>query len=446
MRDSPAIHESDAPLWLPEDSAAEPSSSVDPWRVLIVDDDEDVHRATELALQDASIEGRPLTFLHAYSAAEALHIISADPTISTILLDVVMETPNAGLRLVQCLRKELQRSELRIILRTGQPGYAPEMETVRDFEINDYCTKADMTSIRLFTSLTTAIRSYRLIVDLQRERDELKRVNASLEDLRRSEQAQAEKLLGAEKALRLANETMEQCVTQRTQELSATVGQLESFNRMVSHDLRGPLSGIAGISTLIRHELQQGDMERIRKWLTMQESLVQRLVGLVEDLLNLSRASHGELTRVRQPLDAVVNDALSMLSLFTPPEQVALIAVDPLPELSIDGGLIRQVFVNLLSNALKFTRGVERPHIHVSAVCIDLQCVVGVSDNGTGFNDTRAAELFTPFGRLHGNQFEGSGIGLAIVRRIIERHGGRVWAENRPGGGAKFCFSVPVDP
>jgi len=137
---------------------------------------------------------------------------------------------------------------------------------------------------------------------------------------------------------------------------------------------------------------------------------------------------------------------LSMLSLFTPPEQVALIAVDPLPELSIDGGLIRQVFVNLLSNALKFTRGVQRPHIHVSAVCTDLHCVVGVSDNGTGFNGTRAAELFTPFGRLHGNQFEGSGIGLAIVRCIIERHGGRVWAENRPGGGAKFCFSVPVDP
>jgi len=437
MRDSPAIHESDAPLLLSEDSA-EPMLTEDPWRVLIVDDDEDVHRATELALHDALIEGRPLVFLHAYSAAEALDIISTDITISTILLDVVMETPNAGLRLVRCLREELQRSELRIILRTGQPGYAPEIETVRDFEINDYCTKAEMTSIRLFTSLTTAIRSYRLIVDLQRERDELKR-------LREAELAQSEKLLGAERALRAANETMEQCVAQRTKELSDTVGQLESFNRMVSHDLRGPLSGIAGLSALIQNELQRGDMERVRAWLAMQESLVKRLVTLVEDLLNLSRVSHGELIRLRQPLDAVVNDALSMLSLFTPPEQLSLIAVDPLPELSIDGGLIRQVFVNLLSNALKFTRGVERPHIHVSAACSDSHCVIVVSDNGAGFNDLRSAQLFTPFGRLHGGQFEGSGIGLAIVRRIVERHGGRVWAENRLEGGARFSFEVPVD-
>jgi len=437
MRDSSATHESDAPLLLSEDSA-EPISSTDPWRVLIVDDDEDVHRATELALHDALIEGQPLVFLHAYSAEEALQIISTDTTISTILLDVVMETPNAGLRLVQRLREELQRSELRIILRTGQPGYAPEIETVRDFEINDYCTKAEMTSIRLFTSLTTAIRSYRLIVDLQRERDELKRA-------REIERAQSEKLLGAERALRLANETLEQCVTQRTKELSDTVGQLESFNRMVSHDLRGPLSGIAGMAALIQNELQGGDMERVRAWLSMQESLVKRLVRLVDDLLNLSRVSHGELMRLHQPLEAVVNEALSMLALFTPPEQLALIAVDPLPALSIDGGLMRQVFVNLLSNALKFTRGVERPHIHVSAVCSDSQCIVGVSDNGAGFNDLRAAQLFTPFGRLHGGQFEGSGIGLAIVRRIVERHGGRCWAENRQDGGAKFYFTVPLD-
>mgnify|MGYP006370410805 FL=1 len=124
-------------------------SSEDPhdtptWRVLIVDDDKDVHQSTGFALANTEVLGRPLEFLHAYSAAEAMHLLREQTQIAVILLDVVMESDDAGLQLVRRIRQELGNSEARIILRTGQPGYAPEMEAIRDSDINDYKTKSEL--------------------------------------------------------------------------------------------------------------------------------------------------------------------------------------------------------------------------------------------------------------------------------------------------------------
>ena len=144
------------------DSAAAAAPSTRPgWPILVVDDDQDVHRATTLVLRGLLIEGRPLELLHAHSAAEAEQMLRAHPAIAVILLDVVMESDNAGLQLVQRIRTELHNPLIRIILRTGQPGYAPELDTIRDYDINDYKTKTELTRIRLFTTLTTAIRTYR---------------------------------------------------------------------------------------------------------------------------------------------------------------------------------------------------------------------------------------------------------------------------------------------
>ncbi len=133
------------------------------WRVLIVDDDLDVHQSTCFAMANTEVLGRPLEFLHAYSAADAMRILRAQPQIAVILLDVVMESDDAGLQLVRCIRQDLGNSEARIILRTGQPGYAPEMEAIRDYDINDYKTKSELSRNRLYTTLTAAIRSYEQI-------------------------------------------------------------------------------------------------------------------------------------------------------------------------------------------------------------------------------------------------------------------------------------------
>nr|WP_297350481.1 ATP-binding protein [uncultured Caldimonas sp.] len=413
------------------------------WHVLVADDDEDVHRATELALFGHTIEGRPLAFLHAYSAAHALQLMTEEPGICVILLDVVMERPDAGLQLVKQLRADLGRRDVRIILRTGQPGYAPEIDTVRHYDIDDYCTKSEMTNVRLFTTLTTAIRSYRLITELQQQRDELSRTNVMLETLRAHEQVQAERLLGAERELRLAQQTMEHCVAQRTRELSEAVGQLEFFNRVVSHDLRGPLGGIASISELIGTELERGNLPVVRHRLSLMESHTRRLVRLVEELFNLTRVSSGLLTHTSQPLDAVVVEAIEVLGLSVPAERLACVSVQPLPTLQIDRALMRQAFVNLIGNALKFTSHLDDPRIEVQAHRQGNEWIVAVVDNGRGFDARRAGDLFKPFARLHGGDVEGSGIGLTIVRRIVERHGGRVWAECPNGCGARFCFALP---
>jgi diguanylate cyclase (GGDEF)-like protein len=141
--------------------AGEAADNTDPpWRIMIVDDDAEVHNATVFALQDIRIDGRPLHFIHAYSAEEAVACIEADDDIAVAVLDVVMEHESAGLDLVRKIRHDLARSAIRIILRTGQPGYAPEMRVIREYDINDYKTKSELTRVRLLTTLTTAVRSY----------------------------------------------------------------------------------------------------------------------------------------------------------------------------------------------------------------------------------------------------------------------------------------------
>lgn len=133
------------------------------WKILVVDDDQDVHQATQLALRGLQVEGRTLGLLHAYSGSEAQSMIEQHEDLAVMLLDVVMESDSAGLDLVREVRDKHRRGALRIILRTGQPGYAPELDTIRDYDINDYKTKSELTRIRLFTSLTTAVRAYRQI-------------------------------------------------------------------------------------------------------------------------------------------------------------------------------------------------------------------------------------------------------------------------------------------
>jgi diguanylate cyclase len=146
------------------------------WRILIVDDDTDVHSATMFALSNLEMQRRPLQFLHAYSAAEARQLLAEEKDIAVILLDVVMEQGESGLQLVRHIREVLKLTEVRIILRTGQPGYAPEIDAIRDFDINDYKTKSELTRIKLYTTVTAAIRSYEQIRAINASRRGLDRI------------------------------------------------------------------------------------------------------------------------------------------------------------------------------------------------------------------------------------------------------------------------------
>ena len=163
------MHTDSDTLHFLEDESESESTKELVWRLMVVDDEPDVHRATTFALSGVKILGRPLQFLHAYSAAEATEMLRNEQEVAVVLLDVVMEREDAGLALVKTIRQELKLAELRIILRTGQPGYAPEIETIHDFDINDYKTKSELTRTKLYATVTAALRAYEQI----RKLDEL---------------------------------------------------------------------------------------------------------------------------------------------------------------------------------------------------------------------------------------------------------------------------------
>ena len=146
------------------------------WRILVVDDDADVHSTTTFALKGVEMQGRPLAFLHAYSAEEARALLARETDIAVVLLDVVMERPDAGLQLVRQIREELGMIEVRIILRTGQPGYAPELDAIRGYDINDYRTKSELTRTKLYTAVAAAVRSYAQLRDLAASRAGLEQI------------------------------------------------------------------------------------------------------------------------------------------------------------------------------------------------------------------------------------------------------------------------------
>ncbi|WP_028102562.1 GGDEF/EAL domain-containing response regulator [Pseudoduganella violaceinigra] len=178
-------HDDQDDLVFLEEHSAQPAlpAQRNVWRVMIIDDDEDVHSTTTFALGNLDMQHRPLEFVHAYSAAQAREMLKHEEEIAVILLDVVMEQDDAGLHLVRYIRETLKLADVRIILRTGQPGYAPEIDAIRDFDINDYKTKSELTRIKLFTTVTAAIRSYEQIRNINESRRGLARIVHSSTEL-----------------------------------------------------------------------------------------------------------------------------------------------------------------------------------------------------------------------------------------------------------------------
>ncbi|HSY29853.1 MAG TPA: DUF3369 domain-containing protein, partial [Burkholderiaceae bacterium] len=170
---------SDELLFHDEPVASPLFSSNRVWRVAIIDDDDDVHQATKFAMLDVVILGRRIEFLHAFSNVQAHALFSSHTDIAVVLLDVVMETEHAGLELVGHIRDTLKWRDTRIILRTGQPGYAPEEDAIRDYDINDYKTKSELTRKKLLTTLTASIRSYDLIKTIDASRRGLHQIITS---------------------------------------------------------------------------------------------------------------------------------------------------------------------------------------------------------------------------------------------------------------------------
>jgi len=244
----------------------------------------------------------------------------------------------------------------------------------------------------------------------------------------------------AEAELRVSNELLEHRVKLRTADLHEVIEGLESFNRSVSHDLRGPLGGIAGLASLAQDSVVTGDPVTAAHWLQLIQGQAEKCVNLVAALLALARASDVKLHVQRVDLQVVVRDALESLRITRSAAQLP-VSVAPLPEVDADPELARQVVVNLLGNALKFSADAPEPRVEVGVIGGSDRPTIFVRDNGAGFTAAEAQRLFRPFHRLHGDRYEGFGVGLSIVKRIMDRHGGRVWAQGEPGRGATFFFN-----
>jgi PAS domain S-box-containing protein len=248
----------------------------------------------------------------------------------------------------------------------------------------------------------------------------------------------------AEAALAVLTAELEERVATATTELRVAVCDLEAFSHHVSHDLRGPLRAIDGYLGILMARFGPDLPDDAVVLVGKARTAATRAGRFLEGLLSLSRLSHQPLNLERVETAAIVEDVLAEL-LPDSSERRVEVTVGALPPCRADAEMLRHVYQNLLSNAIKFTRTCDPARIAVGAGDANGETVYRVSDNGVGFRPEHAEQVFDAFARFHdAREYEGSGIGLPLVRRIVERHGGRCWAESTPEKGATFSFTLPA--
>jgi PAS domain S-box-containing protein len=250
----------------------------------------------------------------------------------------------------------------------------------------------------------------------------------------------------AEAEVRRLNRDLEARIEDRTRQLEIANRELESFSYSVSHDLRAPLRAVNGFCDVLLEDHAAQMPEQMQQSLLRIRDAGLRMGELIDDLLDFSRLSRQPLDRAPVDMTALARQAVQEAESQCNDRRIEF-RIDPLPPCQGDASLLRQVWINLVSNAVKYTRGRALAVVEIGSMVRDGMPVYFVRDNGTGFDMRYAGKLFGVFQRLHrADQFEGTGVGLAIVHRVLQRHGGRIWAEAAVDRGATFHFTVSVEP
>jgi signal transduction histidine kinase len=422
----------------PRGDRSAPTSSAPPWPILIVDDDEQVHQMTQVILRDLSYLGRPFRCIEATSAAEAAAILDLQPEIPVVLLDVVMETPDAGLRLVRHIREELGNHRIRIILRTGQPGDAPERDVVLGYDINDYKSKSELTAQKMFTALVGALRAWNDITTIERLNSELTELNASLEskvdertaELRESNEALARSKTRAETALLRETEAK---------------GQLRQFLSMVSHEFRTPLAIIDSSAQMLRFRVEKSDPGGVTRLDTIRGG-VQRLLGLIDTCLADEQLDSGRIVLREKSFDIgpMIEVTLTHYRVASPTHLYRHQFSENLAVWG-DPGMIALVINNLVGNAVKYSPAGSE--IMVASTRDGGDVAISVIDQGMGIPDQDLPHIFERFHRAANSKgIPGSGIGLHMVRQIVEMHGCTISVDTRLKAGSRFTVRLRPSP
>ena len=438
-----------------------PHFQLDTWPVLIVDDDDEIHKLSKLVLNTYQYQGKNLTLYHAYNSEQALKFIQSIDNLSLILLDVVMETDDSGLKIAGHVREVFNNTLVRIILRTGQPGEMPEHEVMLNYDINDYKSKTELTKQRLFTSITASLRTYEHLIQLDEMTKELSAFNENLEA----------KVIERTKQLEQANtdlrntlgeleETKQQLIHS---EKLASIGQLAAG---VAHEINTPLGYVSSnMESLAEYlddiKLAWGDIEENNSELAKQLSAKHDLEFIFDDTHSILESVESGLKRIRviskdlghfsqmekMPIANVdINKDVIQLA-------INMVASELNPNIDIDINLaelplinclpieLSQVLVNLLMNANDAIS--DNGKIDIQSR-LHNQCIhITIADNGCGMEQSTVNKLFDPFFTTK-EVGEGTGLGLSVSHKIIESHQGSITVESKPGKGSRFNIAIPV--
>lgn len=439
------------------------------WKVMIVDDDEQVHQVTQLSLGDFRFEGKSIQFVSAYSGEEAKKLISQNPDVAFIFLDVVMESNDAGLKLVKYIREKLNNRLVRIVLRTGQPGEAPEASVIVDYDINDYKTKTELTQQKMLVTTISALRSYRDVMEIENSRKTLAVLNDSLKE-------QASEL---SQALRELQETQLQLIQR---EKMAFLGQLIAG---VAHEINNPVGFISG--NLAYAEEEVGNLIKLLEYykekfpnpgeelLEKMEALeidyaiedlpelidsmkegTERIADISKSLRNFARADTTKpvLFDVHVGIDSTLKILRYRLKANSQRPEIEIIKnYGNLPEIKCYPGQLNQVFMNLIANAIdaldeaggeSYSDGKKKIAIATEIKDNEKTVVIRIKDSGIGMTPGVKEKIFEhlfttkPPGK-------GTGLGLSISRQFVEqKHGGSLTCVSEFGEGTEFIIELPV--
>lgn len=253
------------------------------------------------------------------------------------------------------------------------------------------------------------------------------------------------KLKNAQRDIVKLNQGLEEKIETRTEQLRKSNAELEAFSYSVSHDLRAPLRGIIGFAAILQDEYGSRLDAEANRIIEVIKGNTLKMGQLIDDLLAFSRMGKQDIRKTRVDTDLMVREIVNELTGQNINQPVVKWQISQLPQINADMNTIRQVWINFLSNAVKYSRNIKQPCITIESSVHEGYIIFSIRDNGVGFDEKYSHKLFKVFQRLHDDEeFEGTGVGLALAEKIVSKHGGKVWAEGKPDEGACFYFSLPV--